>query len=995
MTNEESKHNLAKPSPAAPAGIFCRKLKHKIMLWFLMVALLPIGVMGRVSYHMVRESLRQNADEALIAAVGRKAAFLQNWFHYRFVDLEMQATNDRNVQFLQELQSAHESSDLETESFVTSYEWHLLVEARAHDLQSFRSLYDYYDVFLIDVEGNVLFSAVQEDDLGTNLFVGTYSDTRFAHAFRQALQTGKPVFSDIEEYGPSDDAAAGFIAEVMLDESGEKIGVFAIQLTPEQIQYAILSQEDVREHLNAYVIDYSESNRRFTLRSPLHQLSDDEEKLLPTKTYLNHPIETGLTQVWADAYYRERSESGSLALVYNSPSGEEVQGVYRKLALPGVNWGVVAEIPTSVAFAASTRIWGMLIGLVVITSVFVVIMAVMATRRMTQPILEMAAVARQVAEGEFSVSIDTNAKDEFGELAQCFNWMAAKLNMLFFDLEMRGHELKEQSDSLELANEKSHKKEAQTRAILESAPDLIITIDAEGKINDFNPAAEKLFGYSQSGMTGEHISKLYPPKDGNSDHEHTFAWLIEDMHPAVFNQPIEVAAKRIDGSLFPLEITLSEVRHPDALLYMLVGRDVTQRRKEEAVLREAKEAAEHAAKAKSDFLANMSHEIRTPMTAILGFTDILSNDEEVRQDPKQARDAVDTIRANAIYLLTIINDILDLSKIEAGKMTVENVRCQPMQILTEIESLLRARVNAKGLAFDVECVGGIPEFIETDPTRLRQILINLVGNAIKFTEEGGIRIVARYTKEDEKKFLQFDVMDTGIGMSNEQVNRLFQPFTQADNSTTRRFGGTGLGLAISKRFAEMLGGSLTIPHTSKYEGSCFRVTIDPGAIVGERLIEDPRSAMTIARAEPDELAEPMPDIQGCRIMLAEDGPDNQRLISFLLKKSGAKVTLAENGEIAYHTALREKEEGTPFDCILMDMQMPTMSGYEATAALRQAGYTNPIIALTAHAMTGDREKCLKAGCDEFATKPIQRNDLIRAIWRLIQDATDESVNDAA
>jgi len=398
-------------------------------------------------------------------------------------------------------------------------------------------------------------------------------------------------------------------------------------------------------------------------------------------------------------------------------------------------------------------------------------------------------------------------------------------------------------------------------------------------------------------------------------------------------------------------------------------------------LETAKEGAEAADRSKSEFLANMSHEIRTPMTAILGFTESmldpgLSDSEKL--------DAIHTIRRNGEHLLTIINDILDISKIEAGKLEVEHIRCSPVQLAAEVQSLMRVRADAKGLPFNIEFIGAVPETIESDPTRLKQILVNLIGNAIKFTETGGVRLITRFVDDDTEPTMQFDVVDTGLGMTKEQISKLFRAFSQADTSTTRKFGGTGLGLNISKRLAEKLGGDITI-ESKPNAGSTFRLTIAIGSLDGVKMLNDPARAVieqksaSVAGSGSDRTPATGSSALDCRILLAEDGLDNQRLIAFVLKKAGAVVTVAENGKLAHDAALEARDAGQPFDVILMDMQMPVMDGYEATSQLRQAGYTGPIIALTAHAMASDRQKCINAGCDDYATKPIDRKKLIEAI----------------
>lgn len=400
-----------------------------------------------------------------------------------------------------------------------------------------------------------------------------------------------------------------------------------------------------------------------------------------------------------------------------------------------------------------------------------------------------------------------------------------------------------------------------------------------------------------------------------------------------------------------------------------------------------------ATQAKSEFLARMSHEIRTPMTAILGFAENLKSGELTEA---QTTDAVETILSNGEHLLGLINDILDMTKIEAGKLKIEQISCAPCSVLTETMELMKARADAKNLALHVECVGSLPEFITSDPTRLKQILINLIGNAIKFTEDGAVRVIVRTVHKTESTSgehdasrLQFDVLDSGIGMTEAQTSGLFQPFVQADTTMTRRFGGTGLGLTISKELAQMLGGDITVVHSQPGRGTQFRATVATGSLEGVKMIVPVRINNNEKRRHTSN-TQPTDLLRGARILLAEDGEDNQRLITFVLRKAGAEVDVAPDGQYALVKALTAEKENYPFDVILMDMQMPVLDGYQATTALRCAGYLRPIVALTAQAMTGDREECIRAGCDDYATKPIDRTALIALIDSYIKDANPET-----
>jgi signal transduction histidine kinase len=417
--------------------------------------------------------------------------------------------------------------------------------------------------------------------------------------------------------------------------------------------------------------------------------------------------------------------------------------------------------------------------------------------------------------------------------------------------------------------------------------------------------------------------------------------------------------------------------------HQLLEEQAAELRAKNRELHDARLRAEAAVRAKSAFLANMSHEIRTPMTAILGFAEVLLHEEGLERAPPQRREAIETIQRNGEHLLGIINDILDVSKIESGKMTLEKIACSPFQIVEDVVSLMRVRAVAKGLELIKEYRFPVPAQIESDPTRLRQVLMNLVGNAIKFTETGSVRIVTTYLAEPIPR-LGFEVIDTGVGVSQEEAAKLFQPFSQADSSTTRKFGGTGLGLTICKRLAEMLGGGISLMSTLG-SGSTFSFWVNLGSLEGVPMRYCTRREAAVDVAAPMHPARRESDhLPGRRILLAEDGPDNRRLISFLLQKAGAEVTFVENGRAAVDAALAAQNSDMPFDVILMDMQMPVMDGYEATTLLRSLGYRRPIVALTANAMTGDREKCLAAGCDDFATKPIHKARLFETIVRAVR-----------
>ncbi|MBM80249.1 MAG: hypothetical protein CMJ78_06600 [Planctomycetaceae bacterium] len=340
-------------------------------------------------------------------------------------------------------------------------------------------------------------------------------------------------------------------------------------------------------------------------------------------------------------------------------------------------------------------------------------------------------------------------------------------------------------------------------------------------------------------------------------------------------------------------------------------------------------------------------------------------------------EAIETVNQHGKYLLDILNDILDLSKIEAGDVNVELIECSPVGAVKEVIELMDVRAIEKDLSLSVRFRNAIPERIVSDPTRLRQILLNLVGNAVKFTEEGFIRVELEYLERADSNRLRFSVVDSGIGLTDDQVTRIFEPFSQADSSTTRKLGGTGLGLAISNRLAKRLGGAITV-DSNFGEGSTFLFEVNAALAVGSGFVKSREACEQQVSKQSTKPPSEASNLSGYNILLAEDQAVNQILISKMLKQAGADVTIVDNGEkvlqaieAAKH-GRRSSDPIRPFHVILMDMQMPVLDGYSTATQLREDGYAKTIIALTAHAMSEDRKKCIDAGCDDYLTKPVDR-----------------------
>ncbi len=529
-----------------------------------------------------------------------------------------------------------------------------------------------------------------------------------------------------------------------------------------------------------------------------------------------------------------------------------------------------------------------------------------------------------------------------------------------------------------LAEQRMVESEARFRLMADAAPMLVWTSGADAKCDYFNRAWLEFSGRTVEQELGDGWAQGVHPddlercmgvyKDAFSRCEPFEAEYRLRRHDGVYRTMLDRGAPRLAQ---------------DGTFAGFIGAciDITD-------MRDASERAEAANRAKSEFLANMSHEIRTPMTAILGFADLLAEHGDVARAPQARLEYIDSIKRNGDHLLSIINDILDISKIEAGKMAVEQLQVDPQQLLLDVESLMSVKAKAKNVELRMVQDGPLPALISTDPIRLRQILVNLLGNAIKFTELGSVTVRASFEPKPAPR-LFIRVVDTGIGMSPEQVSRVFNAFEQADASTTRRFGGTGLGLRISRNLAHMLGGEIHVESTPGV-GSCFTLSLDAGA-VDISLMRQPES-LRHSIASPTLFSRPTTDtpLEGRYILLAEDGPDNQRLIAFHLRRAGAEVRVVDNGRLALEAlTIDNTVDGairTPplFDLVVTDMQMPEMDGYTLARVLRSRGWPRHILALTAHAMDGDAEKCIIAGCHSYATKPIDKHALIKACCDAIE-----------
>ncbi len=512
--------------------------------------------------------------------------------------------------------------------------------------------------------------------------------------------------------------------------------------------------------------------------------------------------------------------------------------------------------------------------------------------------------------------------------------------------------------------------EGRTRAILDSALDAIVGMDSEGLINEWNPRAEIMFGWKKSEVIGRRMSDVIMPEEFRPLHEAGVKKFVETGNSTILNRNIELIALRKFGKPFPIELSISAMGSKHDYNFTAFIGDITQRKMDEEKLKQLnqeleKKAAEarQASELKSFFLANMSHEIRTPINGVIGMAG-LALDTDL--SPKQ-REYLEIIRLSADSLLTIVNDILDLSKIESGKMELEQIDFEVASLIRDIHRSMLYAAEKKGLQLNLDISPDVTTNVSGDPGRLRQIFLNLISNAVKFTERGTITVRGKKISDiNQSMVFQFEVQDTGIGISKQKQDKLFQPFSQADDSTSRKFGGTGLGLSICRRLVEMMGGEIQVT-SEEGKGALFSFTIKLAVSHTPIITELDKSETLVDNRTLG------------HILVVEDNPVNQKVALGMLQKLGHRVEVVGNGKEALEALAR-----VPYHLILMDCQMPEMDGFEATEHIR-AGKVGrakiPVIAMTANALSGDREKCLAAGMNDYISKPVTIGALDKVIQK--------------
>ncbi|VAX12054.1 diguanylate cyclase/phosphodiesterase (GGDEF & EAL domains) with PAS/PAC sensor(s) [hydrothermal vent metagenome] len=1062
--------------------IFHAGLTRSLLFWFLLLAMLPLTVVSWIAYQQSQERLYADAVQALDQRTALQSRFIENWFRSRFLDLKLQAENRSKVHFLQQLVQGLQVSGKSPPDFVGSYRWTRIVEANQDELANLLRTYDYYhDVLLIDRQGYILFSLMEKPKQGANLFTGPDKDSRFAHTVQKSFESGQTLFSDLQKAGSSQNIVAGFLTTPLRDDSGNRIGVFAVQIDLDKIN-DLLSDRTGRTSTE---VSYLVGEDRL-LRSTINNQATS--RVLETRisiTQANHWRERpGLQET--------RDNQSEKAFVYPGPSGPNVLGIQRTVTLGNIDWTLIAEIDESQVFAPAAQLGRLIVLLLLLTFIIVLFSALALASKLVQPLRQMLEVSQQMAEGYFSHKVIVKGKNEIGQLAEAFNQMLVSRQQYEAALEASTQRSQHALDDL-----------AEQKFALDQHA-IVATTDVKGTIIFVNKKFTAISGYSNDELIGQNhrlLNSGYHSTEFFRDMYHTIAngkvwhgeicnkakdghhyWVATTIVPflGVNGKPKTYIAIRADISerkrtemeleenrarlelvisntgvgiwdwnvhtgivefnerwaeiagytleeLAPVSIdTWMRLAHPDDLqesgvlleqhfngestgytcemrmrhkqghwVWVLdTGRvvdrdkegkplrmigthlDVTERKRAEEALVEARDAAEEAAQHKSEFLANMSHEIRTPMNGVIGMTGLLL---DTRLSPQQ-RTYAEASMNSAEALLVLINDILDFSKIEAGKLELEKVPFDLLVLVEDVAELMTLKCQGKDLELLLRYKPDTPRFVIGDPGRVRQIMLNLLSNAIKFTEQGHVSLTVETDKRSNGiRPIRISIEDTGIGIPENKLGHIFNQFDQADGSTTRKFGGTGLGLSISKQLAELMEGTINV-ESRQGEGSTFSVTMN---------LRENDDLDTAEIPTPDDYSL----FIGLKALIVDDIEIARIILTEQIAELNMNVETVDSGKEALARLRLAAQQNKPFNIVITDYHMPGMDGEMLAKNILQDELIKDtvLVFVTSSSRTGDEERLKAIGINGYLTKPVYPSEIskiLSVIWMAKQSGQD-------
>ncbi|MDF1883943.1 response regulator [Sulfurimonas sp. SAG-AH-194-C21] len=1018
-----------------------QSLVFKLTLLVIPLSILPLFVVSYNHYIDSTNSIKHRAYEDMQESTSLQRKFLINWFEYREIDIKNLSQNGIVVELMETLLDAFKATKKPLVDFVYSDEHFAMTIDMGSELTRFQQDYKYvYDIFLLDLEGNILYTNTNESDLGTSLMTGPYNDTKFATAFRQTLMDEKIHFSDLEHYAPSKGMVSGFLTAPIINENGIPIGILAIQIELTKIYELFKENAEIEKGaMQTYLIGTDA-----LLRSPLVH---DESQILNLQV---HTEQFELWKIEHGQYNEFEPNEEEVIFIYKNPLGKDVFGIHKDIDILDVHWALISEMDVDIIKKLQTEIINKTLFMALVLLVVMIGVSILIFEYIVRPILNLIEFIKKFEAGDRDAKIKIYSDNEIGALARYFDEMMQ-------NIKLSEDKLNEQKFAL-------------------NAHSIVAVTDVSGSITYVNSKFEEISGYTKAELIGKNHRILNSQNKTKEYWKHMYSDISNGL---VWHDEIKNLDK--EGNEYWVDTTIVPFLDDDGKVssYVAIRTDITEKKNDELALIEANIVADESMKVKAEFFASMSHEIRTPMNGIIGMLGLLLNTELKQTQHHQAYLAQTSAKA----LLNLINDILDFSKFEANKLELEHKAFNIRDIFGDFAEAIAFKAQEKGVSviLDMKDVG--LQTIVADEYRIRQILNNLVSNAIKFTDEGYVLITVSLLELNEKEArLYMFVEDTGIGIAEDKIAKLFDSFSQVDSSTTRKYGGTGLGLAIVQKLVEIMDGTIDVSSV-KGEGSKFSVKVSVGLdnnstivapdieVQGKDVLildKDQKSAEVLARQlkhwgmfvdleeqnknnydiifitndenalslgeslkkeyknarlilmtsladtsnvshyiesvydtyfpqpattkdifkalntlmstyEPNAIHEPEDEKKDMefnpdtRILLVDDNKVNQLVGLGLLEEYGLDADIANDGLEALK-AVQDAGE-SPYEIILMDCQMPNMDGYDATRALKSGEYGEnvksiPVIAMTANAMEGDKEKCFASGMDDYISKPI-------------------------
>jgi len=914
--------------------IWNRSLSVTLIIWFIVLSLFPLLFVTYKTYTENSKFLYKNAQKTLAEIADAHKHFVENWYHYRKMDISQWSNEKDTIEFLSKLTDGFLESDMKLSEYITSERYRKLVKKYEYTYLSIAKNYDYiYDIFLFNMNGDLLYSIAKERDLGTNILNGRYGKTLFFQAVRKTILNSTLNFSDFERYAPSNNGIYGFISVPIIDESGKMIGAFAFQFKPDKI-LEHFTKMNANDEIVSFMI-----GKDAHLRTSLGSIDEILQKRIETKPF----------KLWNST----KTDPKILSHSYVNAENKTVVGVQREVEVLGKKWLLVSEIDKNIVLQSVEEFKENVLYVVFVSIIIIFFTALFISRRITAPLGRLVEASNMLAMGDRS-HININSANEIGVLANAFNIMIDTLveserNLNYRSMQTQKilNELKQQKFALD-------------------AHSIVAITDVKGTITYVNEKFVQISGYGVDELIGMNHRIL-----NSAEHSSNF-W--KNMYKTVssgkvWNAEIKNIAK--DGHYYWVDTTIVPFMDSEdkPQSYIAIRTDITEKKEAEMELIKAKEEAEEGAKVKAEFLASMSHEIRTPMNGVIGMLTLLSRTELNRSQMHQ----VSVAQSSAHSLLVLINDILDFSKIEAGKIEFEHIEFSPRDEIGDFIEAMAFKAYEKGVEIILDVREVDRNSIVSDPVRLRQILTNLVGNAIKFTAEGEIVIKVSLEKINKHRAkLHVSVKDSGIGIAEDKIDKLFESFTQADSSTTRKYGGTGLGLAIVKMLVELMGGDVRV--TSKVgKGSTFSFSINVGL------------------PEHSSLVMPHIDVSGKSVLIVDDNHVNLEVLSGQLEHWGMIVSQVDSAKEAVELCKEQIKNGSvpPYDIAILDMQMPEMDGKELGAILHSMKENEKMkmVMMTSLDSRVESYEFAQVGFDAYFSKPTTTSDLFNAINVLIDDKT--------